>query len=166
MYCPASLYLHTMFEGFSEKTFHDTPQVVGKLKHTAIDEKTYSSAKRYLVGIDVYSTNYNIAGKVDIYDLKTKTLIERKAKIQKVYDGYRYQLYAQYFCLQDMGYEVSSMVIRSLDDNKTYTIPIPKKKEQKEFGVVLKQMRSFDPRSLYAHSCPKCEQSIYGTLSW
>lgn len=166
VYCPASLYLHTMFEGFSEQTFHATPQVAGKLNHQAVDEKTYSSAKRYLVGMDVYSTTYNVSGKIDMYDIQTKTLIERKTKIRELYDGYRYQLYAQYFCLLDMGYEVTNMTIRSLSDNKSYPIPLPSLQEKNEFESILNQIRSFDPKSLFVHSCPKCEKSIYGTLSW
>ena len=37
----------------------------------------------------------------------------------------KYQLYAQYFCLREMGYEVEKLKLYSLDDNKVYEIPLP-----------------------------------------
>ncbi len=165
-YCPASLYLHTMYEGFSEKTYHNKPQTVGKLKHEAIDEKTYSSESRFMIGIEIYSQKYGIMGKIDIYDKETQTLIERKAKINKIYDGYRYQLYGQYFCLAEMGYPVKKLVLRSLSDNKKYELPVPSEKERMEFEKILNDIKNFDPKQLLSHRCPKCSQSIYGPLGW
>lgn len=166
VYCPASLYLHGMYEGFSDKTFHEKPQIVGKINHEAIDKQTYSTAKRFLVGIEVYNQEYNIMGKIDIYDKEMETLIERKTKIKQIFDGYRYQLYAQYFCLTEMGYPIKKLLLRSLQDNKNYEIPMPAEKEKEEFGNVLRAIWAFDPKSLLSHRCPKCEMSIYGALSW
>ncbi len=165
-FCPATLYLHSMYEGFSTDNFHETPQVVGRLKHETVDRGAYSTAKRFLTGLSVYSEKYNIMGRIDIYDRETQTLIERKTKIKKIYDGYRYQLYAQYYCLTEMDYPVKKMVLRSLDDNKNYTIPLPGKKECLKFEGVLKAMRNFDPRVLLSHRCPKCAMSVYGALGW
>lgn len=165
-YCPASLYLHGIYEKFSEKTFHSKPQVVGKINHEAIDKKTYSTAARFVIGIDVYSHKYNIMGKIDIYDKKTETLIERKTKIKRIFDGYRYQIYAQYFCLMEMGHPVRKLILRSIKDNKKYELPIPAEKETKEFEDVLSAIWTFDSKSLLSHRCPKCEFSIYGALSW
>jgi CRISPR-associated protein Cas4 len=73
----------------------------------------------------IYSHKHKIAGKIDIYNSETKTLIERKKKIKKVYDGHRYQLYAQYFCMLEMGYNVQNLQIYSLTDNMSYPIPMP-----------------------------------------
>lgn len=36
VYCPMSLYLHGMYEGFSQRAYHARPQVVGKINHEAI----------------------------------------------------------------------------------------------------------------------------------
>ncbi len=55
LYCPKSLYLHGMYEDFSEALFHNEPQTKGKINHKAIDKKTYSTAKRFLIGVYVYS---------------------------------------------------------------------------------------------------------------
>jgi CRISPR-associated protein Cas4 len=155
-----------MYEGFSEGTYCETPQVVGKLKHKSIDEQKYSTAKRFMTGVDVYSEKYNVMGKIDIYDRETETLIERKTKIKQIFDGYRYQLYAQYYCLIEMGYPVRKLVLRSLTDNKNYELPIPSEKEKEEFENVLRAMRNFDPKLLLSHRCSKCSTSIYGALGW
>jgi len=165
-YCPASLYLHGIYEGFSQKTYHAKPQTVGTLHHEAVEEKTYATAKRFVIGLEVYSEKYNTMGKIDLYDRETGTLIERKTKIKKIYDGYRYQLYAQYFCMTEMGYPVKKLIARSLEDNKNYEIPVPGEKETKEFENVLVEMRSFDPKTLLSHRCSKCEMSIYSPLGW
>lgn len=166
LYCPMSLYLHGMYEGFSQKTYHEKPQVVGKLRHEAIDENTYSTAKRFIVGLEVYSQKYEIMGKIDMYDTKTKTLIERKTRIKQIFDGYRYQLYAQYFCLEEMGYPVGKLVLRSLEDNKNYEVELPSEEEKRKFDEIINAIRNFDPTTLLSHRCPKCEKSIYGVLSW
>ena len=128
LYCPRSVYLHSIYENFSSKTFHKTAQVVGKLNHASIDEGRYSSEKKYLQALPVYSGKYGIAGKIDIYDSEKKHLIERKTKIKKIWRGYIYQLYGQYFCMKEMGYKINKMFLYSMQDNKKYEISVPAKK--------------------------------------
>lgn len=48
-----------------------------------------------------------------LLDLKNKELVERKYSVTKIYDGFRYQVYAQYFALQEMGDDVKSIKIYS-----------------------------------------------------
>ena len=166
MYCPVSIYLHSLYNGYSTKLYHQTPQVVGKINHISIDTKTYSTSTNFIMALDVCSDKYKLVGKIDVYDKKNKVLIERKTKIKKIYDGYRYQLYAQYFCMTEMGYDIKKMYIYSLEDNKRYPIPIPDKKTKKEFESILKKINSFDLLTITSHSCEKCRNSIYGSLSW
>ncbi|MCX7615898.1 MAG: type V CRISPR-associated protein Cas4 [Patescibacteria group bacterium] len=166
LYCPKTLYLHMMYEDFSDDLFHDEPQRKGRIKHQSIEEKNYSTSNRFLVGKEVYSDKYRIMGKIDIYDKEEKTLIERKTKVKCIYDGYKYQLYAQYFCLLEMGYEVKKIIIRSMSDNKNYFIPLPSNKDKNIFEDILKRIRNFNPLQLINHSCPRCQNSIYSTLNW
>ena len=77
------------------------------------------------MAIDVYSEKYGVIGKIDMYDENKKLLVERKKHVNKIYDGYVFQLYAQYFAMLEMGYTISSLEIRSLDDNKKYKIALP-----------------------------------------
>jgi CRISPR-associated exonuclease Cas4 len=165
-FCPVCAYLHFVYQPFNQQTYHQTPQVAGKIKHEAIDKKAYSSAKRYIAGLDVYSAQYGLAGKIDIYDSKEKKLIERKNKIKVIYDGYRYQMYAQYYCLQEMGFEVQHLAFHSMSDNKTYTLAVPSKQDKQEFEQVLAQLRAFDINKIKNHTCDKCANSIYASLAW
>ena len=166
LYCPRSVYLHSIYENFNAKTFHRSAQVAGKLNHASIDEGRYSSAKKYLQSLPVYSEKYGIAGKIDIYDSEKKHLIERKTKIKKIWQGYIYQLYAQYFCMKEMGYEIREMFLYSMEDNKKYKITLPTEKERLEFEKTIEQIRNYDPLADKKHSCPKCRDSVYGGLAW
>lgn len=73
--------------------------------------------------------------------------MERKSHISKVYLGQVYQLYGQYFCLTEMGYEVEKLKLYSMDDNQVYEIPLPTDQEIKEFESFLDIYRSFDLRA-------------------
>lgn len=165
IFCPKSIYFHGLYENFSEKTYHQSPQVKGRIKHESIDQGRYSTAKKYLQGLEVYSEKYNLAGKIDIYDNEDRALIERKNKIKMIYDGYKYQLYAQYFCLKEMGYEVENLYFYSMSDNKKYKVDLPDGKETKKFENTLQKMREFNMLSDdFSPNSTKCGQCIYGEL--
>ena len=166
LFCPLSLYLHTIYENFDARGYHETAQVAGKIVHENIENGTYSSAKRFLQGMDVYSEKYNIAGKIDIYDSKEKALIERKNKILQIYLGYNFQLYAQYYCIREMGYEVRKLYLHSLSDNKRYPVAVPTAAEKLAFEKVLTDMRRFGPADIRDHECARCQDHIYSPLGW
>lgn len=165
VFCPKSIYFHGVFESFSEKTYHERPQTVGKIKHEIIENGEYSSLKRYLQGTDVYSEKYGLCGKIDVFDLETGFLVERKYKIKKIYDGYRYQLYAQAFCLEEMGHKVEGLFIHSLADNKRYSVPLPDANEIKVFEELVDKVRHFDvfDRNFIPNEA-KCAMCIYKPL--
>lgn len=166
MYCPVSIYLHSLYENFNTKTYHQTPQIAGTINHESIEAGTYTTSRRFVMGLDVSSERYNLVGKIDIYDRERKALIERKTRLKTIYPGFRYQLYAQYFCMKEMGYEVTALYVHSLEDNKRYRVAVPKKKEREEFENVLQQIQKFGPSDMQNHSCERCSKSIYGALSW
>lgn len=66
----------------------------------------------------MYSDKYRLVGKIDMYDSRKKMLVERKKHVSRIYDGYVFQLYGQYYSMIDMGYAVDSLRIHSIDDNK------------------------------------------------
>ncbi len=165
LYSPKSLYLHSVYESFNQDMYHESPQKIGKLNHECIEKGEYSSAKKWLQGILVYSEKYNLGGKIDLYNKDKKTLIERKTKIRSIYDGHRFQLYAQMFALEEMGYEVEEICIHSLDDNIRYKIKMPDEKEIKRFEDTLYSIRHFDLGRLQ-ESQFKCDVSIYRHLSY
>jgi CRISPR-associated protein Cas4 len=155
-----------MYEDFDKREYQETPQIAGKLIHQNIEDQKYSSAKRFIQGIYVYCEKYNLVGKIDIYDQEEKILIERKNKIKNIYLGYRYQLYAEYFCMREMGYKVKKLFLHSLSDNKRYEISLPNKQDIAAFEKTLKQIKNFSQTDIVRHSCPHCQNHIYSPLAW
>jgi CRISPR-associated exonuclease Cas4 len=165
LFCPRSLYFHSLFESFDQKTYHDTPQTAGKISHEIIEEGKYSSLKKYLQGLEIFSDKYQLCGKIDIFDKENGILIERKYKVNKIYQGYIYQLYAQMFCLQEMGYQVNELLIHSLTDNKRYKIPLPQQEDIRKFENLIHEIRSFDITKSHDFANPeKCARCIYKPL--
>ncbi len=168
LYSPRSLYLHSIYQSFNTALYHSTYQTKGTLNHKAIDEGEYSSHKRYIQGLAVASEEFGLVGKIDIYDRETKTLIERKTKMKNIYQGHRYQLYAQMFCLQEMGYQVEFLKIHSLEDNKRYDIALPTHKDKQEFRDLVRKMMMYNPlkEDDSVDQKKRCEVSIYKELSY
>ncbi|HCC23019.1 TPA: type V CRISPR-associated protein Cas4 [Candidatus Falkowbacteria bacterium] len=165
IFCPYSLIYHSIYEGFTEKTYHDVPQTAGKISHAKIDKGEYSSAKKFLQGIDVYSEKYGLCGKIDIFDQENGILIERKNKIERIYDGYKYQLYAQYFSLNEMGYNVKKIVLHALTTNKRFNLPLPRGEELKKFESTIAAINDFNPlRDKVDINPQKCAHCIYYVL--
>ncbi len=83
IFCPASIYFHGLFGDFLQVMYQSEKQINGKAAHTSIDTGGYSTSKNILQGISVYSEQFGLYGKIDLYDCVTKTLTERKKKIIK-----------------------------------------------------------------------------------
>ena len=164
IFCPRSIYFHQLYGQYSTKTYHRTPQTAGLIAHKAIDKNAYSTKAHQLTSLKLYSEHYRLCGVLDLYDTREKHLIERKRQIKVIYPGYRYQLYAQYYCLLEMGYEVERLSLHSLVDNQRYPIPLPSSDDQQEFEQLLHQIRSYDLQADYTANKEKCVQCIYSHL--
>jgi len=165
VFCPKSIYFHDLYDKFDKKIYQEEAQHAGKIAHEAIDEKIYSTAKKYIQSLSVYSDKYKLCGKIDIYNSETKTLVERKNKITRVYDGYKYQLYAQYRCMIEMGYEVNNLTIYSVKDNIKYDIPLPTGQEQIKFERLIHEYKKFNPNARgFTQNPKKCAACIYREL--
>jgi len=166
LYCPKSLYLHSVYSSFETNVYHDTPQTIGGIVHENIEKGTYTTAKYILQGLSVASNRLGIKGKIDLYDSQKHWLIERKYRVKQIYLGFKYQLYAQMYCLEEAGYLVEKLFIQSLSDNKRYEIPLPSDEEKQAFEAIIEQMKSFTPEDLEKHTCSHCQNHIYDLLSW
>lgn len=166
IFCPISIYYHELYGNLKEELYYDTAQLEGKKVHEKIDEKQYSTHKNILQGLDVFCTKYNLAGKIDIFDTQTGLLTERKKHISKIYSGYIFQLYAQYFALKEMGFDVKQARLYSSDDNKVYPVVLPFEKGNmlKEFENLIKQMQDFDIQNFTPFSKQKCQNCIYSNF--
>ncbi|AWB68458.1 type V CRISPR-associated protein Cas4 [Saccharobesus litoralis] len=166
IFCPRSIYFHQLYGRMSTKVYHSSVQTKGLNAHKAVDEKRYSTAKHILQGIEVYSQKYGLCGKIDIYDQQKRQLVERKKKIKTVYDGYVFQLFAQYFALVEMGYQVNSIKLYSMDDNKSYPIELPANNQSylTKFEALIEEMNRYRLTQSFTANPNKCRNCIYNNL--
>lgn len=163
IFCPASIYFYKLYGGEDKLMFKSKAQLDGSKAHEKVDNGQYSTRKDVLTSIDVYSERYRIVGKIDIYDANKQLLVERKKHVSKVYDGYIFQLYAQYFAMTEMGYKIKQLFIRSMDDNKNYKISLPSEDNemQQKFEQLIEKIRTFDLESFEQTNAEKCKNCIY-----
>lgn len=163
IFCPASIYFHKLYGSESKLLYQTDSQLNGTKAHESVDQKRYTTKKDVITVLDVYSEEYGLVGKIDIYDKKRKLLVERKKHVTEIYDGYIFQLYGQYFALTEMGYEVQKLQIHSIDDNKNYSVNLPENDEtmKNKFVEVISEMRSFELDSFYQSNINKCNRCIY-----
>ena len=165
IFCPRSIYFHNLYGNFDEHIYHSSSQVQGRIAHRSIDQKNYTTKKSILQGIDIYSAELGIIGKLDIFDTDSGTLTERKRKITFIYEGYLLQIYAQYFCLIEMGFIVKMIRLYSISDNTMHNIDLPTHKEKERLLDVLSQMKRFRLQDeSFSQNINKCRKCIYRQL--
>lgn len=165
IFCPKSIFYHMLYDSYDKSLYQEEAQIAGTLAHESIDNKTYSTSKNVLQSLDVYSEKYGIVWKIDQFFVKEGKLVERKNHIEKVYLGYKYQLWGQMFCLQEMWYDVQSLEFYSMKDNKKYKIYKPNTKELLGFENTLEQYRKYDMiQKNFKQNTNKCLKCIYREL--
>ena len=164
IFCPYSIYLHNVYMDTDEGLYHAKPQTQGKLAHKSIDNKRASNSKLDLVSLPVYSSKYRLMGKIDIYRQKQKLLIERKYQIKQIFQGQIYQLWAQYFCLIEMGYEVEQLAFYEISTNKTIPISLPNETDIANFTAFINTFHNYNPASTIYINPNKCKHCIYCNL--
>ena len=152
IFCPVSIYFHSLEDGDDILT-KDSYQLNGSNAHV-------------LQGIGIYCEKYNLVGKIDVFDTKSGILTERKKKITKIYDGYVFQIYAQYFSLIEMGYKVVKLHLYSMDDNKVYDIPLPEIDANmfEKFEKLILELNGFSFENFKQSNELKCKKCIYEPL--
>ncbi len=163
IFCPASIYFHQMYEDLTTSLFQTKFQLEGTAAHEPVDAGRYSTRKNILQGLSVFCEQYNLLGKIDVFDTTAGFLIERKKKITTVYDGYVFQLYGQCFSLREMGYTVQRIRLHSLDDNRNFDIPLPENDAVMlaKFESTIKQINQFDMSNFMPTNAAKCRNCIY-----
>jgi CRISPR-associated protein Cas4 len=163
IFCPVSIYFHGLYGDRSTITYQGSSQIKGTSAHEAVDKGTYSTRKNIITAMDVYSEKYNLVGKIDMYDSESKILTERKRQIKVIYDGYVFQLYAQYFALCEMGYDVKKIRFHSMVDNKNYDIKLPEEDAEMlhKFETVIEDMKQFTLDKFVQENIEKCRNCIY-----
>ncbi|MCF7860955.1 type V CRISPR-associated protein Cas4 [Candidatus Woesearchaeota archaeon] len=164
IFCPRSIYFHNLYSSYDEHLYQSSYQTRGKNAHKNIDSKRYCSKKEILEGIDVFSEEFGLIGKIDLFNIKNKTLVERKNKIKTIYEGYYLQVYAQFYCLLEMGYQVKIIKLYSISDNKNYYIDLPGDSEKNRLFEVINEMKKFSLEDPFRQNQNKCNMCIYRNL--
>ncbi len=150
--------------GGNEELVHATPQTRGKAAHQNIDQQKYSSRKDDISAISIYSNELGLIGKIDLYKGKEKILIERKYQLNTIFRGQVYQLWAQYFCMTEMGYEVNKLAFYAISVNQTIPIELPNEADKHELIRFISQFKTYDPTQTINTNPNKCAHCIYCNL--
>ena len=166
IFCPVSIYFHELDSDTDKLTYQDSYQLNGTSVHASVDEGHYSDKKSILQGITVCSMRYGLVGKIDAFDVERGLLTERKKHISTIYDGYIFQLYAQYFGLVESGYNVNSIRLYSYDTNRIYPIPLPENDPDmlSKFEQTITKISEFTFEGFVQTSASKCQKCIYEPL--
>jgi CRISPR-associated protein Cas4 len=172
IFCPKSIYYHNLYDNYEKKLYQEEAQIEWSLVHENIDNRTYSTSKYILQWVSVFSESFKIAWKIDIFDIRTWELVERKNQVfidenkkAKIYLWQKYQLWWQMFCLEEMWYDVKSLFIYSIKDNKKYRIYKPSSKELIDFENILQKYEKFDLlQKNFKQNTQKCLKCIYREL--
>lgn len=166
IFCPVSIYFHSLDIETDRISFQDEYQINGTAAHEKSDSGNYSDKKCVLQAISIYCEKYNLYGKIDVFDVEKCILTERKKKITTVYDGYIFQLYAQYFALIEMGYEVKTIRLYSMDTNKIFPIDLPSENRQmlNKFETLISDIQNFSFDGFCQNNPLKCQKCIYEPL--
>lgn len=171
IFCPKSIYYHALYDNFNDDLYQNQSQKAWKIAHEKVDSKKYSTCKYILQWLDVYSENFKICWKIDIFNIKTWELIERKNMIhrednkEKIYLWYKYQLWWQMYCLEELWYEVKSLYLYSMKDNRKYRIYKPSTNEFLKFQKFLEGYKKFDlTQKCWKQNYKKCIKCIYREL--
>ena len=147
-------------------TYQSPDQLNGSAAHQSVDSATYTSASHVLQGISVYSEQYSLYGKIDLFEIDTGYLRERKKYVKTIYDGQVFQLFAQCVALREMGYTVNRMAIYSMDNNTTYPVSLPEENAElfSRFEKTIEEIRLFSFSDFFQSNQQKCLRCIYEPL--
>ena len=145
IFCPYSIYLHNVYMEADEGVYHAVPQIRGRIAHEMVDNKKTSNRRDELQSLPIISERYGLAGKIVIYRGRERKLIERKYQLKNIYQGQIYQLWAQYLCMVEMGYDVEFIAFYEISTNKMIPVALPSEEQIVQFEDFIANYRNFDP---------------------
>lgn len=164
IFCPYSIYLHQVYQDTDEDLYHATPQTRGRAAHETVEKTNSSISKSEITAIHVLSEELGIRGKIDLYRKDKKLLVERKYQLKQIYRGQLYQLWGEYFCMLEMGYEIEHIAFYETSTNRTIHIELPGDKEKEELINFISCFRNYDPSRPIKTNRNKCMHCVYCNL--
>ncbi len=148
-----------------ESLYHAAPQTKGKIAHEKVDNKTSTHSKQDLISLPVYSVELKLMGKIDIYKGNEKLLIERKNNLKNIYQGQIYQLWAEYFCMTEMGYIIEKIAFYEITTKKFTYLELPSEQNLLELKSFIAKYFNYNPETSVISVNPnKCIHCIYCNL--
>lgn len=165
IFCPYSIYLHSVYMDTNEDIYKATPQISGSNAHNATNNKTSSTRKDDIMSLPVISEELGLTGIIDIYKGDRHLLIERKNNLKRIFRGQLYQLWAEYYCMIEMGYRVDSIAFYEISTNKMIYQPLPNNNDKLELISFIEKFRSYLPcTTKFTINSNKCQHCIYSNL--
>lgn len=165
IFCPYSIYLHQIFEDGEIESFQAAPQSEGRVAHFEIDQADSKDEEdKPLRGIYVYSSKLKLYGKIDTFHPLSGVLVERKREIKTIYQGYLYQLWAQYFALIEMGYQVNEIAFETVIGNRYLPQRLPSAADFNQLKNHVVNIALFQPENFENQNPNKCVHCIYAAL--
>jgi len=167
IFCPYSIYLHNVYMDADEDIYHATPQIQGRISHASVDNKQTGGGGNVISSLPVYSEKYRLTGKIDVYKKDRCQLIERKQQLKQIFRGQIYQLWAQMYCLTEMGYEVNELSFYEISTNRMIPVKLPTTEDEEEFSIFLQRFRAYNPeQDVTKANSNKCSHCIYNNLCY
>lgn len=164
IFCPYSIYLHNVYMDTDEGNYHAIPQTRGKNAHSKVDSKSTSTSADIIESLPVISHELGVYGKIDIYKKISHSLIERKYQLKNIYQGQIYQLWAQYFCMIEMGYAIKNLSFFEISTHRTIRMEIPNDKDKSLLMGFLDSYRNYNPTGEMVTNHNKCSHCVYCNL--
>ena len=165
IFCPYSIYLHSVYMETDDEVYKAPPQTKGSIAHQGIDSKNGSTRRADILSLSVFSDELGIFGKIDIFKQDRHLLIERKNNLKRIFRGQIYQLWGQYFCMREMGYEVKQLAFYEISTNKMIDVALPSEAEKLELIDFIDRFKKYIPDSTQIIPNPnKCTHCIYCNL--
>ncbi len=165
IFCPYSIYLHSVYMEADGDVYKAVPQTKGTIAHEGVDKKSGSTRKNRLMSMPVCCDELGISGRIDVFDLETRTLVERKNNLKQIFRGQIYQLWGQYFCMEEMGYEVARIAFYEISTNKFFDVQLPGEEGKRELAAFIARFKNYDPASTpFSINTNKCIHCIYCNL--
>lgn len=165
IFCPYSIYLHSVYEMTDDDLYKAKPQLLGTRAHEGADNKTGSTRKADVFALPVISHTLGITGKIDVYKSDRRLLIERKNNLKTIYRGQLYQIWGQFFCMTEMGYEIEKLAFYEVSTNKMTYLDLPGEEQRGELKLLIDKMKAYNVLETPIEVNPnKCQHCIYCNL--
>ena len=165
LFCPYSIYLENVFSDMDDDVYVAVPQVRGKAAHKKIDTRKLSTDKDDVQSLKVWSEELGLVGVIDLYRKAEEHLVEFKYRVgETLFLRQKVQLWAQCYCLREMGYDVKRISVYETSTGTFHSVPLPNDEDRKVLEDLIMRFRNYDFASPCVVNPKKCTHCVYCSL--